>query len=384
MLNLFYHACVNKRLGTELRDSVKKEPLRGKDADISCRSHVRTGCGTPGSEKMNNSAPLKKRKRDGRRMSDSKRLFSGENMQQKHNAEPAGKFENWSIVSSFCENGDSTQSTCEEGIENIQIKVEEDSSDLEQAAEQEPDKAWGPVMSDEVSSGDSDTENDRTSTVSEHSQSSDSTKPSTSSRGRSGMILKLRRVLFDKGSGKDDSGFQPIRDMGNHGQSGINARKIPGVEGRHQERSQRIRAGEVRDQRGVLLGATGYMEAVQRHRSKTSLCMSRPLVQVKYCSYLSSGPNKHHRRWVLRSAVRAARRAMKNRYPELVGKRIYHLYEEKDKSEVWYKGLVVRIHEPHPNPLKTVFEVKYDSEPEWQYYLELLMDYKKGWLKVED
>nr|XP_023666939.1 uncharacterized protein C15orf39 homolog [Paramormyrops kingsleyae] len=389
VLNLFYHVCVSKRLGTELGDSMKKEPSRGKDTDMSCRSHVRTGCGTPSSsEKLNNSASLKKRKRNGRRMSDSKRLFSGENIQQKNNAEPSGKFENWSIVSSFCENGDSTQSTCEEGMENIQIKVEEESSDLEQAVEGKPDKAWGPVMSDEVSSGDSDMENDRTSTISERSQSSDSTKPSTSSRVRSGMILKLRKVLFDTGSGKYDSGFQPICDTGHCGQSGINARKIIGEQGRHQERSQRIRAGEAQDERGLPPGATGYTysssKAMQHHRSKKSLCMSRPLVQVKYCSYLSSGHNKQHRRWVLRSAVRTARRAIKNHYPELVGKRICHLYEEKDKSEVWYKGQVVRIHEPHPNPLKTVFEVKYDSEPEWQYYLELLMDYKKGWLKVED
>ncbi|XP_042199076.1 uncharacterized protein C15orf39 homolog [Callorhinchus milii] len=70
-------------------------------------------------------------------------------------------------------------------------------------------------------------------------------------------------------------------------------------------------------------------------------------------------------------------------YPNLVGKRIRHLYEESDKSESWYKGLVVRLHEKHPNPLKTVYEVKYDSEPEWQYYLELLHDYAKGWVRVE-
>lgn len=366
---------------------MKREPSREKDTDISCESHVRTGCGTPGSsESLNNSASLKKRKRNGRRMSDSKRLFSGENMQQKHNAEPSGKFENWSIVSSFCENKDSTQSTCEGVMENIQIKVEDE--DSEQTAEEKPNKAWGPVMSDEVSSGDSDTENDRTSTMSEHSQSSGSTKPSTSSRGRSGMILKLRKVLFDTGSGKYDSGFQPICDTGNCGQSGINVRKIMSERGRHQERSQRIRGREARDERGLFPGTSGYTcsssKAMQLHRSKKSVCMSRPLVQVKYCSYLSGGHNKQHRRWVLRSAVQSARRAMKNHYPELVGKRICHLYEEKDKSEVWYKGLVVRIHEPHPNPLKTVFEVKYDSEPEWQYYLELLMDYKKGWLKVED
>lgn len=72
------------------------------------------------------------------------------------------------------------------------------------------------------------------------------------------------------------------------------------------------------------------------------------------------------------------------RYPELVGKRIRHLYEEKDKTEAWYQGVVLRVHKRHKDPLKTVYEVKYDSEPQWQYYLEILQDYKKGWLQVDE
>uniref|UniRef100_A0A8C8R4U1 Chromosome 15 open reading frame 39 n=1 Tax=Pelusios castaneus TaxID=367368 RepID=A0A8C8R4U1_9SAUR len=73
-----------------------------------------------------------------------------------------------------------------------------------------------------------------------------------------------------------------------------------------------------------------------------------------------------------------------SRYPELVGKRIRHLYEENDKTEAWYQGVVLRIHKPHKNPLRSVYEVKYDSEPERQYYLEILQDYKKGWLEVDE
>lgn len=111
----------------------------------------------------------------------------------------------------------------------------------------------------------------------------------------------------------------------------------------------------------------------------------RSLLTIKYCPYLSACHSAdYRRRWVLRSAVQRARRAMKICYPDLVGKRIQHLYEEDDKSEVWYKGEVLRVHKANPNPLKTVFEVRYDSEPEWKYYLELLIDYKKGWLKIED
>uniref|UniRef100_UPI00398F8C2A uncharacterized protein C15orf39 homolog n=1 Tax=Pristiophorus japonicus TaxID=55135 RepID=UPI00398F8C2A len=78
------------------------------------------------------------------------------------------------------------------------------------------------------------------------------------------------------------------------------------------------------------------------------------------------------------------RKCQGKEYPNLVGKRIRHLYEENDKSESWYKGVVVRVHEMHQNPLETVYEVKYDTEPDWQYYLELLQDYEKGWLRVDD
>ncbi|GCB71224.1 hypothetical protein scyTo_0005880 [Scyliorhinus torazame] len=80
----------------------------------------------------------------------------------------------------------------------------------------------------------------------------------------------------------------------------------------------------------------------------------------------------------------SCRKRQGKEYPNLVGKRIKHLYEEKDKSESWYKGVVVKVHEKHQNPLKTVYEVKYDSEPDWQYYLELLQDYENGWLRVDD
>ncbi|KAG7333246.1 hypothetical protein KOW79_003381 [Hemibagrus wyckioides] len=137
---------------------------------------------------------------------------------------------------------------------------------------------------------------------------------------RSDMVLKLRKVYYTKGQRGQVSHYQ----------------RVP-----NQSEVQRGRHGRC-------------------HRKKKQR---------------SSEPSLRHRN---------THRTMRNRYPDLVGKRIRHLYEENDKTEVWYKGVVLRIHESHPNPLKTVFEVKYDSEPEWQYYLELLMDYKKGWLQIED
>lgn len=112
---------------------------------------------------------------------------------------------------------------------------------------------------------------------------------------------------------------------------------------------------------------------------------TRSLLKIKSCPYLSACHSvERRRRRVLRSAVRRASEALRLTYPDLVGKRIRHLYEEDDKSEVWYQGEVMRVHEAHSNPLKTIFEVRYDSEPDWKYYLELLIDYKKGWLTVEE
>lgn len=78
------------------------------------------------------------------------------------------------------------------------------------------------------------------------------------------------------------------------------------------------------------------------------------------------------------------RAAKQTPYPELVGKRIRHLYEENDKTEAWYEGVVLGIYQQHPNPLKTVFEVRYDSEPKWRYYLELLQDFENGWLELDE
>ncbi|XP_034265456.1 uncharacterized protein C15orf39 homolog isoform X1 [Pantherophis guttatus] len=90
------------------------------------------------------------------------------------------------------------------------------------------------------------------------------------------------------------------------------------------------------------------------------------------------------KRFKHRRHSRAKVSSLPSEYPELVGKRIRHLYEEKDKTEAWYQGVVLRVHKPHKNPLKTVYEVKYDSEPEWQYYLEILQDYKNGWVELDE
>ncbi|KAK7891242.1 hypothetical protein WMY93_023205 [Mugilogobius chulae] len=190
------------------------------------------------------------------------------------------------------------------------------------------------------------------------------------SKKRSGVILRLRRT-FDR----KRMSYRPVLD----------SEKLH-LESTKQTDSNREVNGELtrRTPEVARWKRTSFSNSLRPLNAYSKRKM-RSLLTIKYCPYLSTCHSAdYRRRWVLRSAVQRARRAMKMYYPELVGKRIQHLYEEDDKSEVWYKGEVLQVHKAHPNPLKTVFEVRYDSEPEWKYYLELLIDYKKGWLKIDD
>lgn len=293
--------------------------------------------------------------------------------------------ESWSIVNSFNQEvaEEQPQSPCSVSVDPLKIKEEEDSTMVTQECNEEPESTWGPVTSDELSSGNSDAETERASMPPYLSQPSETTKSQAIPKSHSGMILKLRKVLFSKGPFRRDTNYQPFLDHGQPVQLGHQGGEGSSGDGqKDQALARRMRARVARRRLRVV----GFPKAPRPTRSSSKVLPVRNSpMQLKYLPHPSASRNsQRRRRWVLRSAVQTARRAMKNRYPDLVGKRIRHLYEENDKSEVWYRGVVVRVHEPHVNPLKTVFEVKYDSEPEWQYYLELLIDYNKGWLKVED
>ncbi|XP_039628308.1 uncharacterized protein C15orf39 homolog [Polypterus senegalus] len=182
-----------------------------------------------------------------------------------------------------------------------------------------------------------------------------------------GLVLKLKRMPLRGQAGGRERGFSPQESCGikvqltevTSEQSGPAPKKPLPRLAHAALSSKKLRASAV----------AGSLRST-RSTSKV-LHLRRSVVQIKFRRLLSLRPG----------TPRGRRRAG---YPDLVGKRIRHLYEEKDKSEVWYQGMVVRVHEKHPNPLKTVYEVKYDSEPEWQYYLELLQDYRKGWLVLDD
>lgn len=195
----------------------------------------------------------------------------------------------------------------------------------------------------------------------------------------SGVILKLRR-MFSKGLNRKKARYQAISVL----ETLADAPPSPQTEGGAEEADDKLEPPPRRSKPHRWQRTGGFSQALRPLRS-SSKRNHRSLLKIKYCPYLSACHSaEHRRRWVLRSAVQRAQRAMRFYYPDLVGKRIRHLYEEDDKSEVWYRGEVLRVHEAHANPLKTIFEVRYDSEPEWKYYLELLIDYKKGWLKIED
>lgn len=189
------------------------------------------------------------------------------------------------------------------------------------------------------------------------------TKEAARAKNRSGVILKLRRMFC---TSLKKTRYQAVLDS-----RMLADRPLLQTEN-----------GEPNSRTAKLNHRLQRTQSFCRTLRPISRSSKRPLLKIKYCPNLSACYGaEHRRRWVLRSAVQRARSV---HYPDLVGKRIRHLYEEDDKSEVWYRGEVLRVHEAHANPLKTIFEVRYDSEPEWRYYLELLMDYKKGWLKIED
>lgn len=268
------------------------------------------------------------------------------------------------------------QSECAEDGENED--AEQDSSPIPPGTTL--DNSWTcPLTFDEVSPSPGDPENEDSSSPRPVSHFSGPNKSPVRSNSCSGVILKLRR-MFSKGLNRKKARYQAVSDSGT----------FPDPSQSQTDDAEEEASGEMNLHRRMPKAThgwqrTGSFSHALRPLGSSSKRKRRSLLKIKYCPYLSACHSaEHRRRWVLRSAVQRAQRAMRLCYPDLVGKRIRHLYEEDDKSEVWYRGEVLRVHEPHTNPLKTIFEVRYDSEPEWKYYLELLIDYKKGWLKIED
>lgn len=381
--------------GVELVESARREPDEGSDETDSFRSPIypETIAASPVSspERQRRLKDHKKNshlhnpRRKGRVESSSKCMFLEESTLSKgEEVEYAEQAGNGGIVNTFGKKYRNSHS----------VGGNEDGGNECMAAEEDPsvvipqgesiDSWTRPLTSDELSSSPSDTEAKKATIPPHVSQSSGSAKCQPRSKNPSCMILKLRRVLFNKGHNGRKARYQAISDP-----ETVYDPPLSEAEDRQREEARERR--DERDRKWMTSKVThrwqrtgGFSHAL-RPLTSSSKRLHRSLMKSKFCPDLSvCHTAEHRRRWVLRSAVQRARQATKFYYPDLVGKRIRHLYEEDDKSEVWYKGEVVRVHEAHPNPLRTVFEVRYDSEPEWKYYLELLIDYKKGWLKIED
>ncbi|XP_034541364.1 uncharacterized protein C15orf39 homolog [Notolabrus celidotus] len=355
VVNLMYYTCVCKHLGLDMDNPANTEKDEGFEETITCEKAVTSDImASPASPEESHpqrhpndqGTSMNRNRMKGRVRTMSKRLFLDNSLSEEEEAAD-------------------TEKTVKRIALNV-VAEEESSIPLSSTSE----NSWTcPLTLDELSPSQSDTEVSSSPDIPCWGPA----KPPVRSKNCSGVILRLRR-MFSKDLNRKNACYQTISDPENS-QAPDWSREMSSEMEIHR-RTPKITH---RWQR------TGNFCHALRPLSSSSKRKHRSFLKIKYCPYLSACHSaENRRRWVLRSAVQTARRAMRIYYPDLVGKRIRHLYEEDDKSEVWYIGEVLRIHEAHTNPLKTIFEVRYDSEPEWKYYLELLMDYKKGWLKIEE
>ncbi|KAM4734056.1 uncharacterized protein C15orf39 homolog [Anableps anableps] len=377
VVNLLYYTYVCKHLGLNM-DPCYKEQDGGHEVS---NSTTPGSCDAPASpseshhqrcvkEEENESSPSQSKSKS-RVKSASRHMFLVKSLSDEEGA------------------GDAEQAVVEGDLKSLITKTpgahlaETEESDYMSTA-QDPtaatqstsaENSWTcPLTLDELSPSHSDVETESSSSLLTDKPPSGH---SAQSKNCSGMILKLRK-MFSAGLNRKRACYKAVSPTGALAEP--SSSQTDDGEGLSSESSKHRMPKALRRWKGK-----GSFCHPGRSLSSPSKTKQRSLLKIKYCPYLSACHSaQHRRRWVLRSAVQTAQRAMRFYYPDLVGKRIRHLYEEDDKSEVWYRGEVLRIHEAHTNPLKTVFEVRYDSEPEWKYYLELLIDYKKGWLKIED
>lgn len=355
-------------------DSVNGKPDEGSEASDSCRS---PGSSSVGALRASSSESHPQRRQEENRnrtksrvKNSSRRMFLDNCLSDEEKQYPLKEIESEGLDKSSTEPQSAHQSE-EAANSDGECVVSKQDSYVDDPQNIILDNSWTcPLTSDDLPSSDVETFD---------AQPPGSAKSPVKSKSCSGVILKLRR-MFSGGLNRKRARYQAVSESGpftepSFSQADDMEREVGG-EGTGERRMPKVTHR--------WQGTGGFSPAL-RPLSGSSKRKRRSLLKIKYCPYLSACHSaEHRRRWVLRSAVKRARRAMRFYYPDLVGKRIHHLYEENDKSEVWYRGEVLRIHEAHSNPLKTIFEVRYDSEPEWKYYLELLIDYKKGWLKIED
>lgn len=369
--NLLYFPCVAGLDGDEPDSMVKEEVCEEIISGTSVVSEISASPASPADSESLRPLTDKKSRTKSRVKSSSRRMFLDDSLSDEEKVDDAGGV----VLNTFDPKnmrGHESEGTVKKG---------NDYMDAEQASSLMPlittyENSWTcPLTFEDLPPSASDSEMQESSSPQPVGRPSGSAKPAVRSTKCSGVVLKLRRMFS---CNRKKARYQAVSDSAAF--TDPSATKTD-TSDESSEAAAHKRTAEVtrRWQR-----AGSFSNALRPLRN-ASQRKRRSFLKIKYCPYLSACHSAEHRRHlVLRSAVQRAKRAMRFYYPDLVGKRIRHLYEEDDKSEVWYRGEVLRIHEAHTNPLKTIFEVRYDSEPEWRYYLELLIDYKKGWLKIEE
>ncbi|KAG8440353.1 hypothetical protein GDO86_006197 [Hymenochirus boettgeri] len=135
-----------------------------------------------------------------------------------------------------------------------------------------------------------------------------------------------------------------------------------------------LKLQRVQKQSGVHIYKTQKMQPSQGNeayslRKKQQVCSKKK--PSKKCGIIS-----------YRKRRKGSRRGAAKQFPDLVGKRILHLFDD-GQQEAWFPGRVLRVHRRTQKLLDTQYEVWYDDEPGIRYFLELLQDYKKGWLRLD-
>ncbi|KAG7245379.1 hypothetical protein INR49_010829, partial [Caranx melampygus] len=319
VISLLYYACVCKHLGLDVKDPSSRDKDDSSE-ETSVFSDIPTSSVSPSeshslshSKDQETKSDLNRDRIKSRVKSSSRRMFLDNSVSDEDEPYDAGKTVNGVVLDEFRKTDRSADWSEEsENRGSYGLVAEQDSLLILQ--NQTSDNSWMcPLNFDEISPSPSDTETQEPSSLQPGDQSSEPEESLVRSKKCSGVILKLRR-MFSEGFSRKKASYQAVSNLGTLGDASLSPTE---------ELDREVSSG--RD-------------------------LHRRMPKVNHSA-------EHRRRWVLRSAVQRARRAMRLYYPDLVGKRIRHLYEEDDKSEVWYRGEVLRIHEAHTNPLKTVFEV---------------------------
>uniref|UniRef100_A0A672P1J3 Uncharacterized LOC107583870 n=1 Tax=Sinocyclocheilus grahami TaxID=75366 RepID=A0A672P1J3_SINGR len=211
VLNLLYHASVCKFLGVETSLTLKRENTDSSDESASRVNgteefYLESSRPLTCVDKLEKQLCLKRKK--GRIKISSERTFleqtSSSSQEDEFTEEPA----RWSVVSSLeRDEWEVSPVTSNERGPHVEVKIEDETQ------EELENSAWGrPLTSDDFSSDSTGEETESTSLMSFQSRRSCSAESQGLSKGPSSMVLKLRKVFYNKGRGGRVTHYQKVTD----------------------------------------------------------------------------------------------------------------------------------------------------------------------------